>query len=371
MKPYDLLIVGAGLFGAVVAQQARERGLRCLVVERRDHVAGNAFTQEVEGIQVHRYGAHIFHTSDEAVWAYVSRFASFRRYTHSPVANYRGELYNLPFNMNTFSRMWGVRTPREAMEIIERQRAQAGIGEPRNLEEQAVSLVGEDIYRKLVEGYTEKQWGRPCRELPAFIIRRLPVRFTFDNDYFSDAHEGIPEGGYTRMVERMLEGVEVRLGVDYLRERGALRPLAGRVVYTGPIDAYFGYDLGALAYRSLRFDTRVLDEENYQGCAVVNYTDRQTPFTRVIEHKHFAPAGQKKTVVTWEYSAAWQPGDEPYYPVNDAKNNELLARYQEKAAREEGVLFGGRLGEYRYYDMDKVVASALALCSRMLCGSAQ
>ena len=366
MKPYDLLIVGAGLFGAVVAQQARERGLRCLVVERRDHVAGNAFTQEVEGIQVHRYGAHIFHTNSREVWAYVGQFAEFNRYTNSPIANYHGEIYNLPFNMNTFNRMWGVVTPAQAQAKIEEQRAAAGITEPQNLEEQAISLVGTDIYEKLVKGYTAKQWGRPCDQLPAFIIRRLPVRFTYDNNYFNALYQGIPNGGYTAMVERMLEGTEVRLGVDYLKEKPALDGLAGRVVYTGPIDAYFGYDLGALAYRSLRFDTRVLDEENYQGCAVVNYTDRQTPFTRVIEHKHFAPAGQKKTVVTWEYSAAWQPGDEPYYPVNDAKNGELLARYQKKAAREEGVLFGGRLGEYRYYDMDKVVASALALCSRAL-----
>lgn len=366
MKTYDFLIVGAGLFGAVFAQQAAERSKRCLVVERRSHVAGNVYTEPVEGIQVHRYGAHIFHTSNPELWAYVNRFAGFNRFTNAPIANYHGELYNLPFNMNTFYRMWGAVTPDQARAIIERQRREAGIGEPRNLEEQAISLVGTDIYKKLVEGYTEKQWGRPCRELPAFIIKRLPVRFTFDNNYFSDPYQGIPIEGYTQMVERMLADADVRLETDYLERQDELSRLAERVLYTGPIDAYFGYRLGALAYRSVRFETQVLDTPNHQGCAVMNYTDRETPYTRVIEHKHFAFGRQEKTVVSREFSTEWKPGDEPYYPVNDEANGALYERYRELAAGEKDVLFGGRLGEYRYYDMDKVIASALTLAKKVL-----
>ena len=359
MKQYDYLIVGAGLFGAVFAQEARRAGKRCLVIDRRSHVAGNIYTEQVEGINVHRYGAHIFHTNSKDVWDYVGRFATFNRYTNSPIANYHGEIYNMPFNMNTFNRMWGVVTPAEAKAEIERQRAAAGITEPKNLEEQAISLVGTDIYEKLVKGYTSKQWGRPCDQLPAFIIKRLPVRFTYDNNYFNALYQGIPNGGYTAMVEGMLEGTEVRLGVDYLQEKESLDALAGRVVYTGPIDAYFGYRLGALEYRSVRFETEVLDTDNYQGNAVVNYTDAETPYTRIIEHKHFEFGTQPKTVISREYSAEWKVGDEPYYPVNDDKNGALYAQYRALADGEKNVLFGGRLGEYRYYDMDKVIESAL------------
>ena len=360
MKQYDYLIVGAGLFGAVFAHEARKAGRRCLVIDRRSHIAGNVYTEPVEGINVHRYGAHIFHTNSREVWAYVGQFAEFNRYTNSPIANYHGEIYNLPFNMNTFNRMWGVVTPAQAQAKIEEQRAAAGITEPKNLEEQAISLVGTDIYEKLVKGYTAKQWGRPCYQLPAFIIRRLPVRFTYDNNYFNALYQGIPNGGYTAMVERMLEGTEVRLGVDYLKEKPALDGLAGRVVYTGPIDAYFGYRLGALEYRSVRFETEVLDTGNYQGNAVVNYTDAEAPYTRIIEHKHFEFGTQPKTVISREYSAEWKVGDEPYYPVNDEKNGALYARYKALAGEEKDVRFGGRLGEYRYYDMDKVIESALA-----------
>ena len=359
MKQYDYLIVGAGLFGAVFAQEARRAGKRCLVIDRRSHIAGNIYTEQVEGINVHRYGAHIFHTNSKEVWDYVGRFATFNRYTNSPIANYHGEIYNMPFNMTTFNRMWGVVTPAEAKAEIERQRAAAGITEPKNLEEQAISLVGTDIYEKLVKGYTSKQWGRPCDQLPAFIIKRLPVRFTYDNNYFNALYQGIPNGGYTAMVEGMLEGTEVRLGVDYLQEKESLDALADRVVYTGPIDAYFGYRLGALEYRSVRFETEVLDTDNYQGNAVVNYTDAETPYTRIIEHKHFEFGTQPKTVISREYSAEWKVGDEPYYPVNDDKNGALYAQYRALAAGEQNVLFGGRLGEYRYYDMDKVIESAL------------
>ena len=359
MKQYDYLIVGAGLFGAVFAQEARRAGKRCLVIDRRSHIAGNIYTEQVEGINVHRYGAHIFHTNSKEVWDYVGRFATFNRYTNSPIANYHGEIYNMPFNMNTFNRMWGVVTPAEAKAEIERQRAAAGIAEPKNLEEQAISLVGTDIYEKLVKGYTSKQWGRPCDQLPAFIIKRLPVRFTYDNNYFNALYQGIPNGGYTAMVEGMLEGTEVRLGVDYLQEKESLDALADRVVYTGPIDAYFGYRLGALEYRSVRFETEVLDTDNYQGNAVVNYTDAETPYTRIIEHKHFEFGTQPKTVISREYSAEWKVGDEPYYPVNDDKNGALYAQYRTLADGEKNVLFGGRLGEYRYYDMDKVIESAL------------
>ena len=359
MEHYDVLIVGAGLFGAVYARQMTERGKRVLVIDKRDHVGGNVYTREIEGIQVHQYGAHIFHTNDKRVWDYVNRFAEFNRYTNSPVANYRGELYSLPFNMYTFNKMWGVVTPQEAQEMIARQRAEAGITEPKNLEEQAISLVGTDIYERLVKGYTEKQWGRPCTELPAFIIRRLPVRFTFDNNYFNARYQGVPIGGYTAMVERMLVGAQVRLGVDYLADKAAWDALADRVVYTGPIDRYFDYCFGPLEYRSVRFETQVLDMPNYQGNAVVNYTDRETPYTRVIEHKHFEFGTQPKTVISREYSSEWKPGDEPYYPVNDEKNKSLYRRYRALADRESRVIFGGRLGEYQYFDMDAVIERAL------------
>ncbi len=356
---YDYLIVGAGLTGAVFAQQAVAAGKKVLVIDKRWQVAGNIYTEELSGIQVHRYGAHIFHTNDRQVWEYVNRYAKFNRFTNSPVANYHGEIYSLPFNMYTFNKIWGVVTPREAEAKIAAQREAAGITEPRNLEEQAISLVGVDIYEKLVKGYTEKQWGRPCSELPAFIIRRLPVRFTYDNNYFNADYQGIPIGGYTRMVEAMLEGAEVRLHIDYLKNRDALRPLAKRVIYTGPVDAYFNYALGPLEYRSVRFETEVLDTPNYQGNAVVNYTDRETPYTRVIEHKWFDPGGQPRTVVSREYSAAWKPGDEPYYPVNDAKNSALYQKYKALADAEPDTIFAGRLGEYRYYDMDVVIYEAL------------
>ena len=357
---YDTLIVGAGLYGAVFARELSDRGKRVLVIEKRNHVGGNVYTEDVEGIQVHVYGAHIFHTNDKKVWNYVNRFAEFNRYTNSPVANYRGELYSLPFNMYTFNKMWGVVTPQEAEAKIAAQRAAAGIAEPKNLEEQAISLVGTDIYEKLVKGYTEKQWGRPCTELPAFIIRRLPVRFTFDNNYFNARYQGIPTEGYTRLVERLLEGVEVRLGTDYVADKAGFDAMAETVVYTGAVDRYFNYCFGPLQYRSVRFETELLDTPNYQGNAVVNYTDRETPYTRIIEHKHVVVGTQPKTVVSREYSAEWKPGDEPYYPVNDTVNSALYLRYKELANREEKVIFGGRLGEYRYYDMDAVIASALS-----------
>ncbi|WP_419068651.1 UDP-galactopyranose mutase [Candidatus Allofournierella excrementavium] len=359
-KHYDYLIVGAGLYGAVFAQKAMEAGKTCLVIEKRDHIAGNIYTEAVEGIQVHRYGAHIFHTNNDEVWNYVNRFATFNRYTNSPVANYKGEIYNMPFNMNTFNKMWGVITPAEAQAEIERQRAAHYVAEPKNLEEQAINLVGTDIYEKLVKHYTEKQWGRPCTELPAFIIKRLPVRFIYDNNYFNALYQGIPVGGYTAMVEKMLEGAEVKLGVDYLADKAAWDAVADKVVYTGPIDAYFGYKLGALAYRSVRFETETLDMENYQGNAVVNYTDADTPYTRIIEHKHFEFGAQPKTVISREYSAEWKVGDEPYYPVNDEANGALYQQYKALAEGEEKVLFGGRLGEYKYYDMDRVIEAALA-----------
>ena len=363
---YDYLIVGAGLYGAVFAQQAKQAGKTCLVLDKRDHIAGNIYTEQVEGIDVHRYGAHIFHTNNREVWAYVNRFAEFNRYTNSPVANYKGEIYNLPFNMNTFNKMWGVITPAQAEARIAEQRAAAGITEPKNLEEQAISLVGTDIYEKLVKGYTQKQWGRPCAELPAFIIQRLPVRLTYDNNYFNALYQGIPVEGYTRLVENLLAGTEVRLGVDYLADRENLDRLAKKVVYTGPVDAYFGYRLGALQYRSVRFETEVLDTPNYQGNAVVNYTDAETPYTRIIEHKHFTFGTQPKTVISREYSAEWKPGDEPYYPVNDAKNGALYQQYKALAEAEPNVVFGGRLGEYKYYDMDKVIEAALACAKREL-----
>ena len=356
---YDYLIVGAGLYGAVFAQEAKKAGKSCLVIDKRDHIAGNIYTQEMESIQVHRYGAHIFHTNNRQVWEYLGQFAEFNRYTNSPVANYKGEIYNMPFNMNTFNKLWGVITPAEAQAKIQEQRAAAGITEPKNLEEQAISLVGTDIYEKLVKGYTEKQWGRPCSQLPAFIIQRLPVRFVYDNNYFNALYQGIPVGGYTAMVQKMLEGIEVRLGQDYLENKAGWDAQAKKVVYTGPIDAYFGSCYGPLEYRSVRFETEVLDTPNYQGNAVVNYTDAETPYTRIIEHKHFEFGTQPKTVISREYSAEWKPGDEPYYPVNDQKNGELYARYKALADQEKKTIFGGRLGEYKYYDMDKVVEAAL------------
>lgn len=359
---YDYLVIGAGLYGAVFAHEAKNAGKKVLVIDRRDHIAGNVYTEEVEDINVHKYGAHIFHTNNKEVWEYVNRFAEFNRFTNSPVANYKGELYSLPFNMYTFNKMWGVVTPEEAAEKIEEQKRAAGISEPKNLEEQAISLVGTDIYEKLIKGYTEKQWGRPCCELPAFIIKRLPVRLTFDNNYFNALYQGIPQGGYTKMVSNMLEGAEVRLGVDYLAEKKELDALADKVVYTGAIDAYFGYKLGVLEYRSVRFETEVLDKPNFQGNAAVNYTDAGTPWTRIIEHKWFEFGAQPKTVISREYSSEWKVGDDPYYPVNDEKNMKLYEEYKNLSASEEKVIFGGRLGEYRYYDMDAVIASALKKC---------
>ena len=358
--------MGAGLFGAAFAQQVRAAGKSVLVIDRRNHIGGNVYTEEIEGIQVHRYGAHIFHTNDRSVWEYVNRFAEFNRYTNAPVANYRGELYSLPFNMYTFNKLWGVVTPREAEAKIREQREAAGITEPKNLEEQAISQVGTDIYERLIKGYTEKQWGRPCSELPSFIIKRLPVRFTFDNNYFNARYQGIPVGGYTRMVEKMLDGVEVRLNVDYLQHKAELDALADRVVYTGSVDAYYDDCYGPLSYRSVRFETEVLDTPNFQGNAVVNYTDRETPFTRIIEHKFFEFGTQPKTVISREYSAEWRPGMEPYYPVNDEKNSALYEQYKALADRERKTVFGGRLGEYRYYDMDAVLLSALQLAEKEL-----
>ena len=357
---YDYLIIGAGLFGAVFARQMTDAGKRCLVVERRGHTAGNIYSKEIEGIQVHMYGPHIFHTDKKEVWQYVQRFAEFNHFRYEPVANYKGELYNLPFNMNTFHQIWGINTPNEAEKILERQREEIP-EEAKNLEEQAIRLIGRDIYEKLIKGYTQKQWGRPCDQLPPFIIRRIPVRLRYDNNYFNHPYQGIPIGGYTKMVENMLRGIEVRLGTDYLEHRGELDALADRVVYTGPIDAYFGYCFGALEYRSLRFETEVLDCDNYQGVAGMNFTDAQTPYTRIVEHKHFefGKGNPGKTVITKEYSMEWKPGEEPYYPVNDERNNALYARYKELAEQEKKVIFGGRLAEYRYYDMDQVIAAAL------------
>jgi UDP-galactopyranose mutase len=366
---YDYLIVGAGLFGAVFAQEAKRHGKTCLVVEKRDHIAGNVYCEKVEGINVHKYGAHIFHTNDKKVWNYITQFAEFNRFTNSPVANYHGELYSMPFNMYTFNKMWGVVTPQEAAARIEEQRSEI-TGEPKNLEEQAISLVGRDIYEKLVKGYTEKQWGRPCDQLPSFIIKRLPVRLTFDNNYFNALYQGIPMGGYTKMVEHLLEGIEVRLGVDYLEHKEELDALAEKVVYTGAIDAYFGYQLGHLEYRSVRFENELLDIPNYQGNAAVNYTDRETPWTRIIEHKWFEFGKDEdgrdlpKTVISREYSSEWKPGDEPYYPINDEKNGSLYAEYKSLADQENHVIFGGRLAEYKYYDMDQVIASALTMTEK-------
>ena len=397
MSKYDYLIVGAGLYGAVFAQEAARTGKKVLVIDRRPNIAGNVYTEDIEKIHVHKYGAHIFHTNDKKVWDYVQQFAVFNRFTNSPVANFRGELYSLPFNMYTFNKMWGVVTPEEAAEKIEKQRREAGITEPKNLEEQAISLVGTDIYEKLIKGYTEKQWGRPCTELPAFIIKRLPVRLTFDNNYFNALFQGIPVGGYTKMVSGMLSGaavqtgedfgkeaaavgdegsIEVHVGVDFFDEDGSpreeLKALADKVVYTGAIDAYFGYKLGYLQYRSVRFETELLDKSNFQGNAAVNYTDSETPWTRIIEHKWFEFGKDDdgndipKTVISREYSSEWKPGDEPYYPVNDEKNSKLYEEYKKLADAESNVIFGGRLGEYKYYDMDKVIASALDMCKKVL-----
>ncbi len=369
---FDYLVVGAGLFGAVFAQQARIHGKSVLVIDKRPNIGGNVYTEKIEGINVHKYGAHIFHTNNKEVWDYVQNFADFNRFTNSPVANYRGELYSLPFNMYTFNKMWGVVTPEEAAAKIEEQRQLAGITEPANLEEQAISLVGSDIYEKLVKGYTEKQWGRECKDLPAFIIKRLPVRLTFDNNYFNALYQGIPVGGYTKMVARMLDGIEVRLGENYLDDKEYWDKMAGTIVYTGPIDAYFGYKLGTLEYRSVRFDTEILDIPNFQGNAAVNYTDSETPWTRIIEHKWFEFGKDEegndlpKTVISREYSSEWKPGDEPYYPVNDERNTRLYAEYKKLADGESNVIFGGRLAEYKYYDMDAVIASALKLCGKEL-----
>ncbi len=363
---YDYLIVGAGIFGAVFAHEANQKGKRVLVIEKRNHIAGNIYTENVEGINVHKYGAHIFHTSDRKVWDYVNQFAEFNNYVNSPIAIYKDELYNLPFNMNTFSKMWGIKTPAEAKKIIDEQKRQYFVENPSNLEEQALSLAGKDVYEKLIKGYTEKQWGRDCKELPAFIIKRLPFRFTYNNNYFNDCYQGIPIGGYTQIVEKLLEGIEVRLNVDFLKEREIYEDIAGKIVYTGMIDQYYDYKLGVLEYRSVRFETEKLDCENYQGNAVVNYTDREIPYTRIIEHKHFEFGNQPVTIISREYSSEWNKGDEPYYPVNDDKNNALYEQYKKLAAKEDKVIFGGRLGGYKYYDMDKTVKAALDLAGEIL-----
>ncbi len=359
MIKYDYLIVGAGLYGAVMAYELNRKGKKCLVIDKRDHIAGNIYCEEIEGIQVHKYGAHIFHTSDRKIWDYMNQFAEFNHYINSPIAVYKDELYNLPFNMNTFSKMWGIKTPQEAKAMIAKQVEEAGIQEPKNLEEQGLSLVGRDVFEKLVKGYTEKQWGRDCKDLPAFIIRRLPVRFTYDNNYFNDRYQGIPIGGYTAVVEKMLAGIEVKTGIDFFAFRKDHPDIAERTIFTGMIDAYFGYRLGALQYRSVRFETEVLDCENYQGNAVVNYTEKEIPYTRIIEHKHFEFGKQEKTVISREYSSEWEVGMEPYYPVNDERNSKLYKAYKELAENEKNVIFGGRLGNYQYYDMDKVVKAAL------------
>ncbi len=363
---YDYLIVGAGLYGAVFANEAAKKGKTCLVVDKRDHIAGNIYTKECSGINVHVYGAHIFHTSDKFIWDYINEFAEFNNYINSPIARYKDELYNLPFNMNTFSKMWNIATPAEAKKIIADQIDKLGITEPKNLEEQALSLVGKDVYEKLIKGYTEKQWGRDCKELPSFIIKRLPLRFTYDNNYFNDRFQGIPIGGYTRIIEQMLSKADVRLNTDYLADREELDALADKVIYTGAIDAFYDYKLGVLEYRSVRFETEELDMENYQGNAVVNYTDREVPYTRIIEHKHFEFGKQPTTIISREYSSEWKKGDEPYYPVNDKKNGELYLKYDELAGKESKVIFGGRLGAYKYYDMDKVIAAALAMAKEEL-----
>lgn len=359
MKQYDYLIVGSGLYGAVFAQQAMAKGKKVLVIDKRPNIAGNVYTEDIEKIHVHKYGAHIFHTNNKKVWNYITKFAEFNRFTNSPVANYKGELYSLPFNMYTFNKMWGVITPQEAADKIEQQKKEAGITKPKNLEEQAISLVGTDIYEKLIKGYTEKQWGRSCRELPSFIIRRLPLRFTYDNNYFNSRYQGIPVEGYTAIVEKMLSGADIRLNTDYFAHKEELSALAHKTVFTGMLDEYFGFCYGSLEYRSVRFEEERLECDNYQGNAVVNYTDREVPYTRIIEHKHFTFGTQPFTIISREYSSEWKPGIEPYYPINDAKNSALAAKYQELAAKAERVIFGGRLGNYKYYDMDQVIAAAL------------
>ena len=366
MKKYDYVIVGAGLFGAVFAQEAKKAGKKCLVIDKRNHIAGNIYTKEIEGIQVHEYGAHIFHTSNKEVWEYVNQFAEFNRYTNSPVANYKGEIYNMPFNMNTFNKLWGEVTPKEAKEKIEAQKREYSVENPKNLEEQAINLVGPDVYTKLVKGYTEKQWGKRATELPAFIIKRLPVRFTYDNNYFNDNYQGIPIGGYTKMVEKMLEGTEVQLEEDFLQNKDKYLEMADKIVYTGMIDEYFDYCYGELEYRSLRFETEVLEEENHQGNAVVNYTEYEVPYTRIIEHKHFEYGTQPKTVITREYPKTWKKGDEPYYPMNDEKNIALYEKYSALAKKEGNVIFGGRLGQYKYYDMDDTIEAALKCVKAVL-----
>lgn len=371
MRKYDYLVVGSGLFGSVFAERAKKAGKKVLIIEKRNHIAGNVFTESVEGINVHKYGAHIFHTNNKRVWDYVSGFSTFNRFTNSPVANYKGDLYSLPFNMYTFNKMWGVVTPQEAEAKINEQRSEIK-GDPRNLEEQAISLVGRDIFEKLIKGYTEKQWGRDCRDLPAFIINRLPVRLTFDNSYFNAQYQGIPIGGYTKMISKMLEGIEVCLNTDYLEHKKMFDVLTEKVIYTGQIDAYFGYQLGCLEYRSVRFENEILDISNFQGCATVNYTDRDTPWTRIIEHKWFEFGKDEKgnnlpkTVISREFSSEWVPGDEPFYPVNDEKNNTLYKRYRALADMEDNVIFGGRLGEYKYYDMDEVIAAALVVADTII-----
>lgn len=360
MSKFDYLIVGAGLFGSVFAYEATQRGKKCLVIDKRNHIAGNIYTENIEGINVHKYGAHIFHTSDKAIWEYVNRFADFNNFINSPIASYKDELYNLPFNMNTFSKMWGIKTPAEAKAIIAVQIANLNIGEPQNLEEQALKLVGTDVYEKLIKGYTQKQWGRPCTELPAFIIKRLPLRFTYDNNYFNDRYQGIAIGGYTQIIEKMLAGSDVKTDTDYFEFIKENPDIAEKTVFTGQIDEFFGYRYGALGYRSVRFENEILDTDNYQGNAVVNYTDKEVPYTRIIEHKHFEFGKQEKTVISREYSAEWQPGIEPYYPINDEANNALYEKYKALAATRPDVIFGGRLGQYKYYDMDKVIAAALS-----------
>lgn len=363
---YDYLIVGSGLYGAVFAFEAKKRGKKCLVIEKRGHIAGNIYCEEIQGIQVHKYGAHIFHTSDKNIWDYVNQFAEFNNYINSPIAKYKDELYNLPFNMNTFSKMWGISTPQEAKDIINNQIKELNITNPQNLEEQALSLVGTDVYEKLIKGYTEKQWGRECRELPAFIIKRLPLRFIYDNNYFNDRYQGIPVGGYTKIIEKMLDGIEVQLNTDYLVNKDELDKIADKIIYTGMIDQYFDYKLGILEYRSVRFEIEELDIENYQGNAVVNYTERAVPYTRIIEHKHFEFGKQPNTVISKEFSSEWKKGDEPYYPINNDKNNTLYTEYKKLADSEEKVIFGGRLGSYKYYDMDRVIDAALKVCKEEL-----
>lgn len=363
---YDYLVVGAGLYGAVFAYEAKKKGKTCLVIDKRDHIAGNIYCENVSGINVHKYGAHIFHTSDNKIWEYVNQFAEFNNYINSPVARYKNELYNLPFNMNTFSKMWNIATPQEAKDIIASQIADLNITEPKNLEEQALSLVGKDVYEKLIKGYTEKQWGRDCKDLPSFIIKRLPLRFIYDNNYFNDRYQGIPIGGYTKIVEKMLDGIEVRLNTNYLDNREEFDAMADKIVYTGMIDQFYDYKLGVLEYRSVRFETEELPMENYQGNAVVNYTEREVPYTRIIEHKHFEFGKQPTTIISREYSSEWKKGDEPYYPVNNDKNNALYQQYKELADKEHKVIFGGRLGGYKYYDMDKVIVAALEMCEKEL-----